>query len=166
MTMIGVGFSTQKKNWLSKLIRWATSADFSHTWPVYDHPLYGTRIVVDADVKGIFEVRADRYLAKVDDEVILVPPEGVKLEEGMAELSDALARPYGVLNLIGHGIVLLFRRMGARIRNPFRNSKKPACIETSYTLLQGAGVLMEVDPEEETPQSLYDRLIKLGWRSI
>lgn len=163
--MIGIGFSTQKKNWLSKLIRWATKSDFSHTWPVYDHPLYGTRIVVDADLKGIFEVRADVYLAKVDDEVILVPPEGVNLEEGMAELSEDLARPYGVLNLIGHGIVLLLRKIGARIKNPFRNSKKPACIETSYALLQGAGVLMEVDPEEETPQSLHDRLIALGWRS-
>lgn len=163
--MIGIGFSTQKKNFLSKLIRWATSAEFSHTWPVYDHPLYGTRIIVDADVKGIFEVRADQYLAKVDDPVILVPPEGVKLEDGMAELSEDLARPYGVLNLIGHGIVLFLRKIGARIKNPFRNSKKPACIETSYALLQGAGILMDVDPEEETPQSLHDRLIALGWRS-
>lgn len=164
MTMIGIGFSTVKKNFLSRLIRWATSAEFSHTWPVYDHPLYGTRIIVDADVKGIFEVRADQYLKKVDDPVILVPPDGVNLEEGMAELSEELARPYGILNLIGHGVVLLLRRIGARIKNPFRNSKKPACIETSYALLQGAGLFMDVDPEEESPQSLHDRLVKSGWR--
>lgn len=163
--MIGIGFSTQKKNLLSKLIRWFSKSDFSHTWPVYDHELYGTRIVVDADIKGVSEVRADRYLAKVDDEIILVPPEGVDLARGMAALSEDLARPYGVLNLIGHGIVLIYRRFGRRIRNPFKNWKKPACVEVSYRLVQAAGVLTDVDPEEETPQSLHDRLVKLGWRS-
>lgn len=163
--MIGIGFSTKKKNLLSRIIRAATDSEFSHTWPVYDHPLYGTRIVVDADIKGVFEAKADEYVKTVDDVVVLCPPEGVDISAGMPALSEELARPYGVLNLIGHGIVLLLRRFGKRIRNPFSSWKKPACVEVSYTLLQAAGLLTDVDPEEETPQSLHDRLVKLGWRA-
>lgn len=163
--MIGIGFSTVRKNLLSRIIRAATSSEFSHTWPVYDHPLYGTKIAVDADIRHISEVETDVYLKKVDDAIILIPPDGVDLAPGMPALGKLLDRPYGVLNLIGHGIVILFSKFGRRIRNPFRNQKKPACIETSYCLLQGAGILTEVDPEEETPQSLHDRLVKLGWRA-
>lgn len=162
--MIGIGFSTNKKNLLSKIIRWGTNAEFSHTWPFYDHPLYGTKVVVDADIKCIMEVEDDTYLKKVDNATMLVPPEGVDLSKGMPELGDLLSRPYGILNLIGHAIVVIFSKLGKRIKNPFKNQKKPACIETSYCLLQASGVLTEVDPETESPQSLHDRLITAGWK--
>jgi hypothetical protein len=163
--MIGIGFSTVKKNLLSRIIRKATASEFSHTWPVYEHPLYKSLIVVDADIHNIHEVETDVYLKKVDNAIILVPPDGVDLEAGMPALGKLLSRPYGVLNLIGHGIVILLAKFGRRIKNPFRNQKKPACIETSYCLLQAAGILVDIDPEEETPQSLHDRLVKLGWRA-
>lgn len=164
--MIGIGFSTQKKNLLSRIIRWGTNAEFSHTWPFYDHPFYMTIIVVDADLRCVTEVESDTYFKKVDGIVMLVPPAGQDLSSGMPDLGDYLARPYGVLNLFGHGIVVMFSKLGKKIKNPFRNKKKPACIETSYRLLQSAGFLKDVDPESESPQSLHDRLLILGWQQV
>jgi hypothetical protein len=162
--MIGIGFSTKKKNLVSRLIRWGTHAEFSHTWPFYDHELYGTTVIVDADIRCIAEVEADVYLKQIDDPVMLVPPDGIDLRKGMPALGQELDRPYGVLNLIGHALVVLLSKLGKRIRNPFMNQKKPACIETSYCLLQAAGVLTDVDPETESPQSLHDRLLAAGWK--
>lgn len=164
--MIGIGFSTRKKNILSRLIRWFSHAEYSHTWPIYDHPLFQERIVVDADIREIREVGVVEYLKEVDVHVVLVPPAGIDLSTGMPTLAHELARPYGVLNLLGHGIVLFFRRLGAKIKNPFKNSQKPACVEVSYALVQAAGVLKDVDPEEETPQTLHDRLVSLGWTPL
>lgn len=162
--MIRVGFSTRRRNPISCLIRWLTGSRFSHTWFVYHHPLYRCDVVVEADAHGIIELSYARFKQLNDDVVELCPPATVDLTGAMVAMGPALGTPYDYGSLLGRLWVHLWRWLGRKVRNPLRDTQEDCCVENVYRLLQAGGLLREVDPEEESPQSLHDRLVALGWK--
>lgn len=171
--MYTVGFSTQTKNLLSRLIRWFSKSQFSHAWVRYYHPLYEKDIVVDADAVGIIEKPYHLYVPNLDNVVELVPPEGFNAQEGIKALADTLGTQYDYASIIGRLWYYLtkklsrqFKWMKLKVFNPFANHKLDVCVENQLRFLQAGGVLKDVNPEIESPQSVYDRLIALGWKKL
>lgn len=164
--MVTVGFSTTKGNLFSWLIRKFSSSKFSHVWVRYYHPLYKLDIVVEAGTKGIIEIPYKVYIRKITSIVELQPPADLDAEEALEALGPSIALPYDYGSVIGRLWVKISKFFGQKIKNPFRNRKRDACIDNAYRYVQALGLFPGIDPEEETPQSLYDRLVKSGWRSI
>jgi hypothetical protein len=162
---IRIGFSTRRKNPVSRVIRWVSKSRFSHAWIVYYHPIYHCDVVVEADAHGIVELSYGRFRSMNDDVLEMLPPDDVSLDHGMTGLGPTLGTPYDYGSLIGRAWVYLGKWLGRKVRNPLRNVKKDCCVEHAYKLLQCSGQLLGVDPEQESPQDLHDRLALLGWRS-
>lgn len=160
--MIAIGFSTRSM-WLSDLIRKITHSRFSHTWIKYNHPLYQADIVVEAGLTGIVEAEYNSYKSQITDIVQLIPPAGVSLEVGMTAIGLTLASKYDYGSLIGRLWTIVGSWIGRKWKNPLRNTKKDCCVENVYRLLQANGLYLDVDPEQESPESLYERLIKDHW---
>lgn len=165
--MILVGFSTRRKNLLSRLIRWGTNSEFSHTFLSYDHDLYKTSIVVEASLRGIIEMAFTKFIASADTVLMLSPPEGTKLEKGMPAIASTLGDGYDGLSLFGRVFVIVAKWFGKKIRNPLGNVKRDCCVESVIRCLVEAEALPPIiDAEVESPQSLYEILKALGWSEV
>jgi hypothetical protein len=166
---IAIGFSTQKKNLLSRTIRWFTGSKFSHCWVRYYHPLYRMNVVVEADLKGIIEIPYDSYVTRNDDIAELEPPDGklVDLVASLPVLGITLGRRYDVESLIGRAWVFLWRWFGVKVKNPFADPKEDACVDSVIRLVsQVDPEFLALDAEVQTPQGVYDLLVKNGWRPV
>lgn len=164
--MITVGFSTTRGNFFSWLIRKFSGSKFSHTWVRYYHPLYKLDFVVEAGTKGIIEIPYEVYMRKITSVVELQPPADLDAEEALVALGPSIALPYDYGSVLGRLWVRVSRWFGQRVRNPFRNRRRDACVDNAFRYVQALGVLADVDPEEETPESLHKSLIALGWRPV
>jgi len=122
-------------------------------------------VVVDADFRGIIEVSYLEYVRQIDDVVELVPPNNLDLSRGMPALLETLGDAFDVGSMIGRPWVYFWRWMGKKVRNPLGNPLIDCCVENVCRFLIAAGALEHsVDAEQEDPQSLYDRLIAMGWK--
>ena len=73
-----------------------------------------------------------------------------------------LGIPYGVLPVIGIGIVLFLKMLGITVKNPFpRGQSELFCSElVDYTLLYFTRLPLEEYPDVTTPKDLMDLLTK------
>lgn len=148
---------------LSRFIRWITKSKYSHTYVRYYHPLFECDLILEAELHGITE----KVYEKVPDSVELLPPEGVDLTPGLEILGETLGRAYDFGSLVGRLWVYAWRWLGRKVRNPLRNPRRDVCVENVLRMV----AMVEprfggFDPEVETPQSLYQRLVDLGWKPV
>lgn len=164
--MVKIGFSTSNW-WVSRLIRKYTKSEFSHCWIRYQHPYFKNGQVITAEFLGLTEFSIDTARRKWTNIVELTPPDGVDLTESLEVIGPTLGMGYDYGSLVGRAIKTMVAWVGFKIKNPLRNMKKDVCVDNVYRIIQaGTDNLDSVDPEEETPQSLYDRLISLGWIAV
>ena len=165
--MLAIGFSSRKggiAGWFSGLIRKATKSKFSHVWVRYYHPVYTSTVVIEASLLGIIEKPYSSYLKEITDVVELKPPTYFYMELGMPAIGKKLGTSYDVGSLFGRLIVSAARYIGFKIKNPLRNPNKDCCVENVIRCLQAVNnKYSDLDMEVESPQSLYERLLKDGW---
>ena len=164
---VTIGFSTIKGNLLSRAIRWFSRSNFSHIWVSYWHPLYLQRMVVEAGIHGNVEIPYNSYVSTLDNVVEFTAPDGIDLDLGLPALGSALGMKYDFGSLFGRIWVIFCKWLGRKVKNPLGNPKRDACVETVLRLLQAADPsLANLDPEVESPETVYEALCKQGWKRL
>jgi len=151
---VTIGFSRSKKI-MSKLIRWFTTSGVSHVYIKRSTPHVDPNFIVYQASGLLVNVENyDHFLTHAEPikefEMVLSDD---KYAEAEAFLLRELGKPYSILQLLGMLWVILCRRFGARVKNPFRDGDHSyICVELVAKLLgiQGA--------EEMTPQDLLELL--------
>jgi hypothetical protein len=161
-----VGFSTTDGIW-SRLIRWFTEAQVSHTYiRVYDEFLE-TPIVIHADLPGVIIEHAEIFLEKnVVIEEFEIDDERVKL--GLKKNLCHLRKKYDWWDILDWALVLKFRRWFKRkIREPLEDPKKLICVDLVARVLNDSKIthlpLGELHPKRL--RVLFNENYKqLGWK--
>lgn len=154
--MIRVGFSTQKKNPISKIIRKLTGSTVSHAWLVFDDPVFEREMVIEATETGVVMTPFDVFSVRNDVVEILTPR--ISLHSGLKTAGQWLGESYDFTGLFGTAIVLLGRWFKRRWKNPFNNAKAMFCSEFVVRVLQESGYPGSecLDPSATTPQDLRE----------
>ena len=156
-----IGFETNNRNWVSRLIRWFTQSEWSHVFIVLPpDPVSGRREILEANASGISKRFLDKY-HKPHLSYILYQPDTTKerVDGALEQCLRLVGRSYGFLQYLGYIPMMLLRRVGIRINNPISAGR--VCSELGLRYLQ----LLQIEPAFEpldrdsvTPQDLIDVL--------
>lgn len=150
---ISIGFSTNKTNIFSKIIRWATGSKVRHVWLLAD--IFGVPCVVEASEKGFFpSMSLERFRRK--NEIVLLVPIEHDLSEGLAWAATHFGDRYDFEGLFGMIKVLIGRVLHKAWKNPWNNRRALFCAEVIAEIFRrsrfpGAGAL---HPAETGPEDL------------
>ena len=140
---------TASKGWIGRIIRWVTSSYVSHV------AIDVNGIIYEADWTGFRRVLRQGW--KSDDDVV----ESFTLtfpftHDHAAILERWVGRKYDWGNLFWQIVVHVGRRLGAKIRFPFRSASSIICSEAVIRWLTKVGFPEAGDrrPEEATPDSV------------
>lgn len=161
-TQTFLGFSHLKKpSWLTRLIMKLDKSRVSHTFMVYYDTDWNMDMVIQIDEYGFRLVPFERYKKYNEIKHIfdMSNPKYGNFEEGMAQLSREFAGThYDFKGFIGMGLVILWRAMKRRIKNPLASKGTLICSEGATLALQygkcpGSDVLVA---DSTSPQNLLD----------
>lgn len=155
---ISIGFSTSKL-WISRLIRWATSARVSHTFLIIEAGDFGVPMVVQEAWNG-FTLQTLEAFKHAGNDVLNVIDPRVPLDAGLVGVAPLVGTSYGYWQLVGAGFVRLMKVLGKKARNPFRSSRSLFCSELNTIVLQRSGYpgADALDPSDTSPEDLLEFL--------
>lgn len=136
---IKVGFSTTN-SWWSRLIRWFTEAQVSHSYVrIYDEYLK-TPLIIHADIPGVIVEHADIF----DQQNIIIEEfeiEDERLKEGVRNNLKHLRKKYDWWDIFNWALVLKFKRWFKRkVNNPMADPKKLICVDLVARILNDSGI--------------------------
>lgn len=166
---IRVGFS-RTNTILSKLIRWFTDSQISHTYiRIYDD-FVGVPIVLHADKHpGVCIIHGPLF--DIENEVYTEYEIDSDLLDGSIKKNFALlGLKYDRWNLFSWAWVLTFKRwMEKKIENPIEDPKKLICVDFVLRILNGAK-LTNLNIGNLTPQDLMNWMesnyVDMGWKKV
>jgi hypothetical protein len=158
MAQISIGFSTDPKSWVSKIIRWFTKSKYSHTFIVVrGDPVLGD-LVVESDSGGVqiktfngFNFTKNPLLKEVaisDD--VTVP---------LRHTLDLLGSSYDYTGLVGMSWVeLMWHVFKKKVHNPLHSKNALFCVAFVIVFMQqmdwkNSGALV---PQDNDAQMLAD----------
>jgi hypothetical protein len=144
---------TADNSWVSKAIRFITRGKTSHA--ALTSSIGGVPVLIHASIGGVQVTPRRKWLRSNRAVAEFVPASGEGFDLGLA--ARALGERYDYVSLLGFIPVLIARRIGARIRNPFARSNATVCSEFVVRAAAGQGrlqALIGLDPERTTPQDL------------
>lgn len=152
---IKIGFSTSN-SWVSRLIRWATDSDVSHTFLLVE--IDGIEFVAEASFSG-FRLILMRNWIRGNEIVDIIEPL-VPLDKGWLVAEDWLGESYSWTGLIGYGWVVIGRKLKRKFHNPIHESKSLFCSEANTKVIQASGWpgSENLDPASMSPADLRDFL--------
>lgn len=150
---IAIGFSTQKWNPISALMRLITGSRASHVWVLAN--LFGVPCVIEASEKGFLPSMTFEKFSK-KNEVIALIPIAQSLDVGLRWAAKNFGDAYDYTGLFGMVWVMLGRFFHRRWKNPIDSRKALFCSEAITKVLcvssfPGADRLVA---EETTPEQL------------
>lgn len=156
--MIRVGFSTCRKNLISRIIRWFSKSQTSHAWLLLEGSFLGMDMVLQA-TEGGFQLTPYETFKSGNDVVCLIEPV-CPLDEGVRKAADWLGGNYDYFGLIGSAVVLIGRWFKRKWKNPLNAPHAMFCSEAVVYVLQAANYpgAAALDPSATTPQDLMDFL--------
>lgn len=160
MARISICFSTDPKSWVSKLIRWFTRSQCSHTFLlVEDEPTFGT-LIVESDSGGVQVTTPARFDFKTNVVVGRVTPEFDLLPALRAAMDAELGWKYDYAGLVGMAWVEFWRWLKVKVTNPLHRPKSLFCSAFVVTVLKQAGVpgADALVPWDTDAQTLWDFL--------
>jgi hypothetical protein len=135
MAGIKIGFSTDPKNWISKVIRWFTNSKCSHTFIRIEESLLGP-LIVESDAGGVqvqmyaqFNTPGNTLVYSVEPAFDLLPA----LKQAMTEY---LNEPYDYTGVIGMAWVMFWRKLKRKVSNPLHRTKSMFCSAFVLRVLQ------------------------------
>ena len=148
-----IGFSTSKTSWISKIIRWFTHGQVSHTFFIYFDTDWNRDMVMEA-TEGGFKITPFSQHGGI---VKIVTPK-YSVEKGLAEAVDWLGDGYDYVGLFGMMWVEFGRWLKRKWRTPLRSSKTMFCSEAVARVMQdtqypGTGTW---DPQSIDPEMLLE----------
>jgi len=134
-----VGFSTTNSSW-SRLIRWFTDSQVSHTYiRIYDHYLHAP-LIIHADWPGVIFEHAEQF----DQDNLVIEEfeiEDERLEQGFKQSLKHLRKKYDFWDVINWALTLKFTRWFKRkIKNPLEDPKKLICVDLVARILNDSGI--------------------------
>ncbi len=135
-----VGFSQAPKKAFSKLIRWVTNSQVSHAFVVLE--LAGQTIIYQASGLAVNYQNKDTFLG-IESGIELYSfdlPDADATRNQVFRLTS-VGKPYSWQEVVGYAWVLLARKFGKRVRNPFSGG------DTAYVCVDVAAAHLPIDPE-------------------
>lgn len=153
-----VGFSTQKYNPVSWLVRTITRSSCSHVWFLYYDQDFACDMVMDAHETGFRLIPYENFVKRNTVVAVLNPPEN--LDAGMAKAAKWIGTHYDFVGLFGMGMVSLARALRTNLRNPFRSQTSVFCSEAVASVMQWSHCMGTAtwDPESIRPDDILEYL--------
>lgn len=170
MQKIIVGFSTPKKfNLFSWLIRTVGKSPFSHAYIRYYDTYTKTWIIYQASGRLVNMITADNFnkVEKICAE-FEIPVSTETRKKTIEWAQKKLGTPYGVMNIVGIGCVIVARFFGKKIRNPFADGEKTmVCSELVDYVMEDIFKLGDVyDPATAMPIDDYNFLASKSFKRL
>lgn len=155
-----IGFSRQKRSWLSKIIRWFTRSKWSHTFIIYQ--VEPEILVAEA---GTFEVQLvpiTKYESAKYVTTFFFPNmvHVARIESGVNRAMKDIEKTYGWLQIIGFiPVVVLKRLLGLKIKNLMRGGI--ICSELVLECLRGMepGTKWDLMQKDSvSPEDIFEEL--------
>ncbi len=150
--MVRIGFSTTNR-WISRLIRWWTHAQVSHTFIVYRDEQLNQDMVLDVAFSGYRVLPYDLFAA--ENTILYTFEPDIDLMPGLRVVARWLGKPYD-----WRAFVAFNRWFRSVKRNPTENPKAIICTEAVVHVLRISGYegAAELDPKGTSPQALLEFL--------
>lgn len=136
-----------------RLIRWFTRSRVSHVGIAT--VLHDVPVVIHADFGGVQVMLWSRFVRE-NEPVVSFTPKGIDFEGAILSAVSEVGEAYDYAGIIGYVAVMVARRWGRRIANPFAGAKATVCSELVARALRA--VIPEwrilIDPEQMTPEDL------------
>lgn len=153
--MIYIGFS-RGKSLRSKLIRWATAAEWSHVWVEYPSHVWGGRWIAHSAELGVVKAPAEPYLASRERTIRYEVK--VDITRGLEACRDHVGKRYDYKVIWNALLGVLLRVTGWKWLRKIvvKDSSRFTCSEFVTSILKEAGVTGTegMDPELTTPGEL------------
>jgi hypothetical protein len=158
MAKVKIGFSKSKKL-MSKVIRWFTKSQASHTFLIIEGGFFGTDVVLQSTAFKGFQLVSYRDFQSSHN-IVKVMSVSAPLDIGIRKCSPLLGQDYDYLGVVGTLVVLAGRWVKKKWRNPLNDSNAMFCSELVVKILQASGYpgSEALVPEATTPQDLMDFL--------
>lgn len=150
-----IGFSTDPKNFVSRVIRWFTKSTVSHCFVVYYDTEWKRDMVLESEGGLGGSVRIVKFDPDSPYIVKLITPKH-SIEEGMDRVVDYLGDVYDYGGLLGMAWVILGRWLKKKWANPWHASKAMFCSELVAQVLIDSKYpgAMQLDPPTTDPELL------------
>jgi hypothetical protein len=157
---VRIGFSTCRSCLISRLIRWVTQSQVSHTWLLLKEGPLSVPVVLEAVMGQGFRLVPFRVFETGNTIVATIDPV-VPIEDGVREALDWLGESYDLRGMFGEAVVMLGRRLHRRWHNPFFSSHTMFCSEAVVRTLQSAHYpgTSTLNAVSTSPQDLLDFLL-------
>lgn len=158
--VVKVGFSTQKKNVLSRIIRWFTKSQASHAWLFVGDSFLGMDMVLQATEGGFQLMTFEAFKSRNDIVALIEPPQSIF--PGIQKATTWLGENYDYFGLFGSAVVIFGRWLKRKWKNPLNGAHSMFCSEAVVYVLQASDYpgAADLDPSSTTPQDLMDFLSK------
>ncbi len=149
---IRVGFSTTNER-ISRLIRWWTQSEVSHTFIVYYDETLDAEMVLDVAWSGYRVVPWSTF--ECDNQIVALIEPPVDMLPGLRAVARWLGRPYD-----WKAFARFSRWARVFVRHPVSNYKSLICTEVVIHALRISGYpgAEELEPKDTSPQQLFDFL--------
>lgn len=156
--MKGDIFFSASDSWISKVIRWFTKSNVSHTGIVINNQK--RKLVLEAAFRQVHITTYDKHYKKGYIEIYR-PKIDEKLVDKAIDfvISEHLEKPYGYFQIIGFALVCLLRRIGIKIKNPFKRNSICSEVSRDYGAFlplsdKAKQAFMKLDPDTTSPNDL------------
>lgn len=159
-----VAFSTNKRSWISKLIRWFTQYPFSHSFVITDicdpDSFQRERIYIMEAGKREVSFNQLSHYENTDTCYEIWMPRGVT----EADIDRALYRTervflgkrYGYLQLVGFALVIALSKVGIHIKNPIKLGAICSEVDWYYCKQIKPGFFNRFDRDTVSPRDLRE----------
>lgn len=150
-----IGFSTSDKL-LSRVIRYFTKSEVSHTFIFAQKAFFGQDMILQATMGGFHAMSYKAFTAQKGVRIIEMVELPISIDGGLEIAADWLSYHYDYGGLFGSIFILLGRWFKRKWRNPLDSSKSMYCSEATVRVLQAAGFpgADALDPPAVNPQDL------------
>lgn len=160
-----IGFSRPKGGFIpfSWLIKWGEETDYSHVYLRFYSKSYDRWLVYQASGSKVNFIGWEKF----QEEEIIVREFSVSInpesQQKMVQYCiDSIGLPYSLKGVLGIGIVLLYRKFGKNIKNPFNEGPNNLwCSKAVEYLLPFFNMNLDVDPNLVMPKDVYEYLEKI-----
>jgi hypothetical protein len=153
MSYVIIGFSRPKGfTPITSLIRWVESTPYNHVFLKFQEPFTRKWMVLEADTFSVRLLSAESLEStNVVVSTSIIGVTEAQLGDLLVKAYSVLARPYSFLGLLGHLVKLVARLP----YNPYKDRGQ------SFICSELVAYLLDLpNPEEQTPRSLYESLMK------
>lgn len=155
--MVRVGFSTNPKNLLSRIIRWATDSKVSHTFFIVDW--CGSEVIVEAHWNGFRVLDFKQWKRDKPGQLVAIVEPSDDLTPGFEALIPYLGQPYDFGGLVGMACVLFcWRFLKRKVANPWDSHKALFCSEAVAQVLSWVSYpnWRKLPPENVSPDDILE----------